>query len=268
MTIAAVILDWAGTAVDFGSLGPMVPLKEAFAAHGVPISIEEVRIDCGLGKEDHIRALGELPRIKAAWKAKHGNGFASADLAVVYKTFLKLQIESVASRSTPIPGTLDMMATLKRKNIPVGSTTGYPRAVMEKLAPAAASKGFSPASIVCVDDVKVGRPTPLMIYKSMLDLNVWPSWACVKVDDTVPGIEEGKQAGCWTVAVSKTGNALGLDEDELANLSASRRAELTDRAHQTLGHAKPNFIIDGVADLQPVLDEISARIEAGDRPPA
>ncbi len=34
--------------------------------------------------------------------------------------------------------------------------------------------------------------------------------ACVKVDDTVPGILEGRRAGMWTVALVCSGNALGL----------------------------------------------------------
>ena len=44
----------------------------------------------------------------------------------------------------------------------------------------------------------------------MIALNVWPAAACVKVDDTLPGIEEGLNAGMWTVAVALTGNGMGL----------------------------------------------------------
>ena len=67
----------------------------------------------------------------------------------------------------------------------------------------------------------------------------------------------------WTVGVRKTGNELGLDEPEVALLPkaelASRLAEATSRFEAAGAH----FIIDGVADLQPVLDEISKKMAAG-----
>ena len=53
--LQAVILDWAGTVVDFGSFAPTQIFVEAFAEFDVQVSIEEARGPMGMGKWDHIR---------------------------------------------------------------------------------------------------------------------------------------------------------------------------------------------------------------------
>ena len=66
--IEALILDWAGTVVDFGSFAPTAIFVEAFArAYEFPISLAEARAPMGLGKWDHIAALGRLPEVAAPW---------------------------------------------------------------------------------------------------------------------------------------------------------------------------------------------------------
>ena len=55
--LKAVVFDWAGTMIDFGSRAPVVALCRAFAAEGVTIEEAEARADMGMAKRDHIRAL-------------------------------------------------------------------------------------------------------------------------------------------------------------------------------------------------------------------
>ena len=43
-----------------------------------------------------------------------------------------------------------------------------------------------------------------MIYLNMVNMDVYPAQAVVKVDDTTSGIVAGLHAGCWTVGVAKT----------------------------------------------------------------
>jgi glycogen operon protein len=69
---------------------------------------------------------------------------------------------------------------------------------------------FVPDNLVCAGDVSENRPAPLGMYRCFLDLGVWPARRVVKVDDTVPGLLEGRHAGCWTVAVTASGNEPGL----------------------------------------------------------
>jgi phosphonoacetaldehyde hydrolase len=106
----------------------------------------------------------------------------------------------------------------------------------------------------------------MMMYKCFLDLDVGPAWNFVKVDDTEAGIAEGPSAGSWTVGVSLSGNAPGLSRDELAALTPAGLDEARARARPTLDRAKAHFVIDSIADLEPILDQIEGRLARGERP--
>jgi beta-phosphoglucomutase-like phosphatase (HAD superfamily) len=86
----------------------------------------------------------------------------------------------------------------------------------------------------------------------------------VKVDDTAPGIGEGKAAGTWTVGIAMTGNAVGLSADELAELPPLERARLGGHAAAELCDA--DVVIDSIADLPRAVAAIDARLAAGERP--
>ena len=140
--INAVILDWAGTTVDFGSFAPTQIFVEAFRqAFAVEITLEEARVPMGLGKWQHIEALGKLPAVDARWQAKFGRAMNAADIDAIYAAFMPLQIAKVVDFSAPIAGVVDTIAALRAEGIKIGSCSGYPRPVMEKLAPAAAAQG-------------------------------------------------------------------------------------------------------------------------------
>lgn len=66
--IEAVIFDWAGTVVDFGSFAPTQIFVQAFKeAYDFDISLAEARGPMGMGKIDHIRALLNEPTISQRW---------------------------------------------------------------------------------------------------------------------------------------------------------------------------------------------------------
>ena len=70
--IQAVIFDWAGTTVDYGCFAPVQAFQEAFAHHGVPVTLEETRKPMGMLKRDHIRTMLRMERIARAWEETHG----------------------------------------------------------------------------------------------------------------------------------------------------------------------------------------------------
>ena len=124
---------------------------------------------------------------------------------------------------TSFPGTLAAIDALRARGIRIAGTTGYTRPIMDVLEPLAAAAGYAPELTVCAGDLPAGRPTPLMMWYAMAKLGVWPAASVVKVDDTAPGIGEGKAAGTWTVGIALTGNAVGLSAEELAALSQAER---------------------------------------------
>ena len=266
-SLAAVVFDWAGTVVDFGSHAPMGAFVELFKQQGVAISIAEARVPMGLPKWDHIRALGSLPRVADAWHSAHGRGFTDADVDRLYALFTPMNMAAVPAHAQLIDGVPELMNTLRRRGLKVGSTTGYNRDIMAVLAPLCAQQGFAPDNLVCAGDVPENRPSPLGMYRCFLDLAVWPAHRVVKVDDTVPGLMEGRHAGCWTVAVLASGNEMGLTAAQWQALTAAEQAAHRQRAEVGLAAARADYAVDTVADLPAVLDRIEHRLAAGERPP-
>lgn len=264
--IKAVVFDWAGTVIDFGSRAPMGVFVEAFARFGVDVSVAEARGPMGRPKRDHIAAMLAEPRIAAAWRAAQGTAPDEAAIGRVYEVFVPMNEAVVADFAALVPGAARTVASLRDRGCRIGSTTGYTRSIMERLAPLAAGQGFSPDNLVCAGDLSEGRPSPMNMYRTFLDLGVWPAARVVKVDDTGVGIEEGVHAGCWTVGVSLSGNEAGLSPEELDALSDGERAEVRERATAALRRHGAHFVVDTVADLLPAIDEIEARIRRGERP--
>ncbi len=259
----AVVFDWAGTVVDFGSRAPMGAFVEVYRRFGVALTIEQARGPMGLAKRDHIAALMALPPVAAGWLAAHGHAPGEADIDAVYDAFRPLNAAVVTDHAELIPGVLETVAELRARGIRIGSTTGYTRDIMERLLPAAAVQGFTPDNLVCAGDLAEGRPSPLMMYRCFADLGVHPPSRVVKVDDTEPGIGEGIAAGCWTVGVTLSGNLCGLSRVELAALAPARREALRAAAEQRLRAAGAHEVIDSVADLLPALGRLAARRLAG-----
>ena len=155
--IKAVILDWAGTTVDHGSIAPVMAFIETFRLYGVNISIAEARAPMGMRKCDHIRAITKMPLVAALWKAVHDRLPDETDVAAMYEAFIPLQLRVLADYADPIPGAVETIADLRQRGVKIGSTTGYNRQMLQVLVPEAARRGFQPDSIVCVSDVPAGR---------------------------------------------------------------------------------------------------------------
>ncbi len=88
----------------------------------------------------------------------------------------------------------------------------------------------------------------------------------MKVGDSVPDIQEGLNAGMWTVAVALTGNELGLTAEELAALSLDELETRREQAHLRLADAGAHYVIDGIWSLPTVLEDIEERLADGEQP--
>ena len=254
--IEAVIFDWAGTTVDHGSMSPLAPFQAVFARRGVTLSAEVARGPMGTHKRTHIERLMALPEVTAAWQARFGRAPEAADVDSLFAEFVPLQIAVLPSFAEPIRGAVEVVRALRARGLCVGSTTGYTRAMMDVLAPEAEKRGFAPDVIVCADEVRRARPWPDMCLENVLRLGVSSVSACVKVDDTAAGIEEGARAGMWTVGVVMTGNELGVTEADLATMDPAERSRRRADGYRHLRAAGADVVVDGITELPWALDEI------------
>ncbi len=251
--LKAIVFDWAGTMIDFGSRAPVVALCRLFEEAGVPVSEREARADMGMAKRDHIRALLANPRIAAAWAERHGDAAREADVDALFERIGPMMRESARDCAELIPGAAEIVRQLRAQGVAIGSCTGYTREMMADILPRAAEQGYAPDMLVCAGETAEGRPSPLMLWKNLVELGVWPASACVKVDDAPVGIAEGLAAGAWTVGVAASGNSVGLSREALDALDPEDRTERIARARTMLCEAGAHIVIDTIADLPEAL---------------
>ncbi|NWB54259.1 phosphonoacetaldehyde hydrolase [Pseudomonas sp. F8002] len=264
--LQAVVLDWAGTVVDFGSFAPTQIFVEAFGEFGVAVSLEEARGPMGMGKWDHIRTLCNLPQIAERYRAVFDRLPTDEDVTALYERFMPLQIEKIALHSAVIPGALEAINTLRGQGLKIGSCSGYPAVVMAKVVELARQNGYVADHVVATDEVPNGRPHPAQALANVIALGVSDVAACVKVDDTWPGILEGRSAGMWTVALTCSGNALGLTYEQYRALPAAELALERARITQMFEGSRPHYLIDTIVELPAVIDDINARLARGETP--
>ena len=264
--IQAALLDWAGTTMDFGCMAPAVVFVKVFERAGVPISMEEARAPMGAHKRVHIQKVTELDGVKARWTARHGRPPGEKDVDRMFADFVPLQLDCLSEYSELIPGTLDVVRTLRGRGVKIGSTTGYLREMMEINVRDAKKQGYEPDSTVCASDVPAGRPYPYMCLQNVINLQVSPLEACVKIDDTVPGIEEGLSASMWTIGLAISGNEVGLPLAEWRALASAEQASRRSRAYERMRMAGAHYVVDTIADVLPCFDDIAARLARGEQP--
>ena len=254
--LKAVVFDWAGTMIDFGSRAPVVALCKLFDKAGVPITEAEARADMGMAKSDHIAAILAVPRIRDAWTSEHGTAPGHAEEAALFGDIGPMMREAARECAQLIPGAADVVGRLRSAGVGIGSCTGYTREMMADILPLAEAQGYKPDVLVCSGDTAAGRPSPLMLWKNLVDLGAWPATACVKIDDAVVGIAEGRAAGVWTIGVAASGNGVGLSHEDFEALSPEDRAARVGEAGAVLEKAGAHLVIDTVADLPDALAKL------------
>jgi phosphonoacetaldehyde hydrolase len=252
-----VILDWAGTMVDFGCHAPVIALREAFARRGVTLSVEQARRDMGKAKEDHVRALLQEPAVAALWTNVRGTAPDDSDIASLMADLGPLMRDQATRAAHLIDGARATVEALRAQGLKIASSTGYTRDMMAPVLKEAAAQGYAPDHLVCSGETPTGRPSPLMIYKACAELGVWPLSRVVKVDDAEPGVAEGRAAGCFTVGVAASGNVVGLSQQALAALPAAERAARVAAAEKSLLAAGADVVINSIAQLIPALEKAS-----------
>ncbi len=264
--LKAVLLDWAGTTLDYGCMAPAVVFIEVYRRKGVNITIDQAREPMGAHKRVHIQQIGKNPAVAAQWKEVHGKVITEEDIDALFAEFIPLQLACLADYADLIPGTLEAIADFRSHGLKVGSTTGYTKEMMVLLQEEAKKRGYVPDSTVCATDVPAGRPHPWMCLKNAFDLGIYPMEAFVKVGDTLPDIAEGLNAGMWTIGLVKTGNEIGLQEKDVLALDPDVYEYKANRAYTRMAQAGAHYVVDSIADVPPLLEEINERLQCGDRP--
>jgi phosphonoacetaldehyde hydrolase len=254
--IRAVMLDWAGTTVDHGSVAPVIALQTLFAAHHIQLATEDARRDMGLLKRDHIRAILALANVREEWRKVTGQHPTEVEVDSLFHEFGPLQMQIIVQHSQLIPGVVDVVRKWQDRGLVIGTSTGYTREMLAPVLQLAADGGYRPDASVCPDEVGAGRPAPWMLMRNAQLLGVYPPASCVKIGDTVSDIEEGKNAGMWTIGLTRTGNLIGLDAASWEQLSKSEKQTKLKSAEEIMRNAGADFIVEDLTECDRILAQI------------
>ncbi|MFH1137841.1 MAG: phosphonoacetaldehyde hydrolase [Pseudomonadota bacterium] len=264
--LRAAVLDWAGTAVDYGCIGPVSVFLEVFKRRGVEATLAEARGPMGLMKKDHIRAMCRTESLAERWRLVHGRPPGESDVDEMYPETESLMIASLARHADPIPGLDGALKAFRAAGLKIGSTTGYTRPMVEVLAAEAKRKGYEPDAVVSSSDVPAGRPYPFGCYLNAVKLGVYPLEAMVKIGDTIADIQEGLNAGMWTIGLTKTGNGVGLPEDEVAAMDQGVLRARLEELEAAYIRAGAHYAVEGIGDCSAIIEDINARLARGESP--
>ncbi len=266
--VKALVLDWSGTLADAYVIAPAVVFVEVFEKQGVPISMEEARGPMGLRKDLHIKMLTEDPAIAARWEKVKGSKPTQADVDAMFADFVPAQLECLRKYTTLLPGVKDVCLDLQKQGIKIGASTGFVRSMVDILHEDCQKQGLTLDATVAGDEVINGaRPDPHMVFRNLDLMNISDVKSVVKCDDTVSGIGEALNAGCWGVGLVRYSNYMNINSlEEEATLSEVEMQRRMAHTRKILEQSGAHYVIDSLVDLPAVIEDINARLARGEKP--
>ncbi|MCH8926569.1 MAG: phosphonoacetaldehyde hydrolase [Proteobacteria bacterium] len=266
--VKGLILDWSGTTADIYVLAPAVVFVEVFKKHGVEISMAEARGPMGLRKDLHIKELTKEPEIRDRWKGVHGKDPDQGNVDAMFADFVPMQLDCLRQYTTLLPDVAEVTQKFQKEGIKIGSTTGFVRSMVDILEADAKKQGYVPDASVAGDEVAHGaRPKPFMVYRNLDLLDVHPIQSVVKVDDTVSGVGEALEAGCWGVGIARYSNYVDINSKAHAeSLSEAEMDRRVARTREILRQAGAHYVIDTFDQLPEVIADVNERLARGERP--
>ena len=258
--IECVIMDWAGTAVDYGCFAPVAAFLKAFAEKELTVTMEEARGPMGMTKIDHIRELFKLPGVTEQFKQRYSRTWTEEDVVSIYKEFEKHLFASLGEYTTPIPGVIEVIEKLKKEGIKIGSTTGYTTAMMDIVLPGAAAQGYTTDNCVTSNHLPAGRPQPYMVYQNMIDLAIPSVQRVIKYGDTIADIKEGVNAGVWTIGVILGSNEMGLTREETEKLPLDELNRRMATVRKRMYMAGAHYVVNTIAELPEMIEIINHKM--------
>ena len=266
--VQALILDWSGTTADAYVLAPAVVFVEVFKKHGVEISMTEARGPMGLRKDLHIKMLTEDPEIRDRWAGVHGKAPDQGNVDAMFEDFVPMQLDCLRKYTSLLPGVADVTQAVQKQGIKIGSTTGFIRVMVDILEADAKEQGYVPDASVAGDEVVNGaRPKPFMLYRNLDLLDVHPIQSVIKVDDTLSGVGEALEAGCWGVGIARYSNYMDINSLEEADAMDPADYQIRlEKSRQILRSSGAHYVIDELPEMLDVIADVNARLARGERP--
>lgn len=258
MTIQAVVFDWAGTTVDYGSRAPIIAFQRAFARFGIGLSEATIRTDVGLDKIKHVEKILKQPVNWQQWQTQHPEVNLEAAVELVYAQFQTEVAQVIGETAILKSGMKALINYLNQHHLQIATTSGYTESMVAQNLKMTARQGYQPEINITSEQTDlIGRPQAAMLNLAMKRMHIDDPQTVIKIGDTVNDILEGKNAHTISVGVVEGSNVIGLSAAEFDELSESQRQEYCRTARKTFEDAGADFTVDTMADLIPLIDQLN-----------
>jgi len=258
--IEAIVFDLAGTLIDFGSLAPSQVLIKLFDRLGIKITRKQAIGPMGIEKRAHIKALLTTRKINSEWKKKFKSKPTVKDIDKLFKLFNPELKKIINKHSKFISGNKKTLDLIKNKIKKIELNTGYSEEILKVILPELKKQRFIPDVSYSSSYTKIGRPSAEIIYRIFSDLNITKGSNCIKVDDTIPGLQEGLNAGMWVIGVIFSGNEFGKNEHEFNKLTNKEKLKFRKKISRKFKKIGAHYVIDTIKDLPKIIERIENKI--------
>ncbi|MGM1022111.1 MAG: HAD hydrolase-like protein [Bacillota bacterium] len=263
--IQAVIFNLESTLLDPGGRGLIQGIRDIFRWKGVQVTEEQASHGRGLSIRDHIANVLALSEVRKKWLDCFGTHPGRAEIEHIYLELVPV-LRSLIQGSEPTFGMDKALNELQDRRIQSGATASCP---MEMLGNAF-TPAQSPYALDCTVapcEVSQGRPYPWMIYEIAHRLQVFPLSDIVKIGDTAADMQEGRNAGVWTIGVLNHSEG-ALTAPQATNRESDDRVAEERRRQNVYGlkRAGAHIVMNSVADLPRILREIEMLQHTGGYP--
>jgi phosphonoacetaldehyde hydrolase len=272
--IKACIFDLGGTIVDRYSLTPKIAFKKTFLNHKI---ILPNNLLMGMDKIDHMEHMEHIVTdelIKNQWLKNKKKEIGDEEIEILYNDFKEIQKGYTIENMKIIPQTYRCVTELRKRRVKIGVTTGSDKDQMDLVRDILERENIyldNYVSSTCLGPNSLGIPNPSMIIENMYKLDIDDPKRVIKIDDTKVGIEEGLNAGCWAVGVSRWSSNMNVFTMEEAykidNVIHSGTNNYSDNYYQLakkkitsksiLNHSEAHYVIETLSDLTKIVDEIN-----------
>ena len=240
---SAVVFDLSGVLVDFGVHVPVIAMCRAFSNNGIYILEKNIKPYIGMNQENHIKALCNFNKCPEKFETIY-NDYHNELIVLNYSSEF----------TTPLNGVVNATNILKEKGYKVGITTFYNKNVFSVINRNLKKHGVYYDTVICNNDVIIGKPEPFMLYKMMGRFNL-PAKKIIKIGESHLNIIEGLNAKVDTINVIDSSNSMGMDEqifdDSCDVIKNIKRMEVM---KNLIDYPLPKYFITSVEEIVKVLD--------------
>jgi phosphonoacetaldehyde hydrolase len=240
---SAVIFDLSGVLVDFGVHVPVIAINRVFNYHDIHIPEKNIRNNIGMNQVNLIKALCNFYKCPDKFESIYTD----------YQNELVI-LNNSPEFTTPLTGVVNTTTMLRELGYKIGITTFYNKNVFNLIDKNMKLHGIHYDTVVCNNDVILGKPEPFMLYKIMDRFKI-PAKKCVKVGESHLNIIEGKNAKVDTINVIDSSNSMGMDEqifdDSCNTIKNVKRMEVI---NNLMDYPMPKYFITSVEEIAKILD--------------